>query len=78
MPVCGGTAEGIAVALFGPHVTGSDIDADERELPRGFAARAALGYDRVETETLRREVRELRAALAASGAATDPLRTNPS
>ncbi len=68
VPVCGGAAEGIAVALFGPHFTGADINPDERELLRRFAARAALGYDRVETENLRREVRELRAALAAAAA----------
>jgi hypothetical protein len=64
VPVCGGAAEGIAVALFGPHVTGSDITADERDLLRVFASRAALAYDRVETESLRREVGALRAALA--------------
>jgi hypothetical protein len=65
VPVCGGAAEGKAVALFGPHLTGSDITADERELLRIFAARAALAYDKVEIESLRREVSALGAALAA-------------
>jgi hypothetical protein len=63
VPVCGAAADGVAVALFGPHLTGADITADERELLHRFAARAALGYDRVEAAALRREVRELRAAL---------------
>jgi hypothetical protein len=64
VPICGGADEGIAVALFGPHLTGSDITADEQELLTAFAARAALAYDRVETDMLRSEVRALRAALA--------------
>ncbi len=68
VPICGGAVEGIAVALFGPHLTGTDINEDERELLRAFAARVAIGYDRVETELLRREVRALRTALAALGA----------
>ena len=61
VPVCGGAREGIAVALFGPHQSGSDIDGDERAMLQELAARAGAGYDRVETELLRREVRELRA-----------------
>jgi hypothetical protein len=65
VPVCGGATEGKAIALFGPHLTGSDITADERELLRIFAGRAALAYDKVEIDTLRREVSALSAALAA-------------
>jgi hypothetical protein len=68
VPVCGGAREGVAVALYGPHVTGSDIDPDERDMLREFATRAAIAYDRVETELLRAEVRALRAQLAARGA----------
>jgi hypothetical protein len=69
VPVAGGAREGVAVALFGPHVTGSDIDADERGMLRELAARAALAYDRVETELLRAEVRALRAQLATRSSA---------
>lgn len=65
VPVCGGAKDGIAVALFGPHETGSDIDGDERDMLQEFAARAGMGYDRVETELLRREVRTLQAQLTA-------------
>ena len=65
VPVRGGVAESLAIALFGPHRTGSDINADERVLLQDFAERAALGYDRVEVETLRRIVEHLRARAAA-------------
>jgi hypothetical protein len=64
VPVHGGATESIAILLLGPHASGSDINHDERELLRSFASQAALAYDRVETETLRREVATLRAALA--------------
>ena len=69
VPVCGGAREGIAVALYGPHSTGSDINADEREMLQKLATEAGLGYDRVETELLRREVLELRKQI---GAAPEP------
>ena len=65
VPVHGGATESMAIVLFGPHVTGSDINPDERDLLRDFASQAALGYDRVETEGLRREVKALREALTA-------------
>jgi hypothetical protein len=68
VPVCGGAREGIAVALYGPHSTGSDINADEREMLQKMAAEAGLGYDRVETELLRREVLELRKQIGAAPA----------
>jgi hypothetical protein len=67
VPVCGGAREGTAVALFGPHEVGSDLNADEREMLHELAEHAATAYDRVETDFLRREVRELRAKLAALG-----------
>jgi hypothetical protein len=70
VPVHGGATESIAIVLLGPHASGSDINHDERELLRGFASQAALAYDRVETETLRREVATLRAALAVAAPAT--------
>jgi hypothetical protein len=60
VPIVGGATESVAILLFGPHVTGSDINRDEQELLRDFAERAALGYDRVEVETLRRELQALR------------------
>ncbi|HUC17962.1 MAG TPA: hypothetical protein VMA37_09775 [Acetobacteraceae bacterium] len=63
VPVRGGEPEGIAIALFGPHLSGSDINADERALLGEFAARAAFGYERAEIERLRSEVSALRAAL---------------
>ncbi|MCB8880698.1 hypothetical protein ACELLULO517_10685 [Acidisoma cellulosilytica] len=65
VPVHGGATESAAIILCGPHVTGSDISRDERKLLKHFAKQAALGYDHVETEALRREVVTLRAALSA-------------
>jgi hypothetical protein len=65
VPVRGGTRQGIAVTLFGPHESGTDINADEREMLQELARNAGLGYDRVETELLRREVLQLRAQIAA-------------
>jgi hypothetical protein len=67
VPIRGGATESVAIALFGPHVTGSDISRDEQELLRLFAETAALGYDRVEVETLRRELQALRASGARAG-----------
>jgi hypothetical protein len=63
VPLRGGVTESIAVIFCGPHLSGADISYDERELLRDFAAHAALSYDRVEANTLRREIQELRAAL---------------
>jgi hypothetical protein len=60
VPVRGGVTESLAMALLGPHVTGSDINADEQSLLRDFAEQAAFGYDRVEVEFLRREIEALR------------------
>jgi hypothetical protein len=60
VPVCGSAGEGIAIALYGPHDTGSDINADECETLHELADHAGLGYDRAETEQLRREVQRLR------------------
>ena len=68
VPVCGGAREAIGVALFGPHETGSDINADEIQMLQDLASRAAAGYDRVETVILRREIDALRRQLAQLGA----------
>ena len=65
VPVFGGAKEAVAIALFGPHASGSDINADERPMLQDLASRAAIAYDRVETETLRQEVSRLRSQLAA-------------
>ena len=58
-----------ALALFGAHVTGTDIGADEIELLHETATRAAEAYARAETDLLRREVAALRARLARLDAA---------
>jgi GAF domain-containing protein len=65
VPVRGGAGEPLAVALYGAHEAGSDLDADERAMLGTLADRAGAAYERVEVETLRREVAELRRQLAA-------------
>ena len=64
VPIRGGVTESVAVIFCGPHLSGADISYDERELLRDFAARAALGYDRVEANQLRQEIEQLRQKLA--------------
>ena len=61
VPVRSGITEATAVVLLGPHETGNDIDADEREMLDRLAARAAAGYERVVTGMLRQEVAQLKA-----------------
>ena len=63
VPIRGGVTESAAVIFCGPHLSGADISYDERELLRDFATRAALSYDRVEANELRREIEALRARL---------------
>jgi hypothetical protein len=63
VPVRSGIPEATAVVLFGPHESGNDIDADEREMLQRLAMRAAAGYERVVTTLLQQEVAQLRAQL---------------
>lgn len=65
VPVRSGIPEATAVALFGPHETGNDIDEDEREMLDEFGVRAAAGYERVVAGLLRQEVAQLKAQLVA-------------
>jgi len=57
LPVCGG----MAIALYGPHRSGADLNADERELLVRFANDATGPYARLEIATLRARVRALEA-----------------
>ena len=51
--------------LLGPHETGNDIDADEREMLVQFTEHAAAAYERVITTLLQQEVAQLKSQLAA-------------
>jgi hypothetical protein len=73
VPIFGLAGQATAIALFGPHVTGSDITRDEYEMLQALAVQAGHGYDRVEIATLRRELRDLRTQLPASLKAPPPL-----
>lgn len=67
VPILGGASETTAIVLFGPHVTGTDINRDEQDLLSEFAERAALGYDRIEFAILRQELQALRLGLKPTG-----------
>jgi hypothetical protein len=67
VPILGGASETTAIVLFGPHVTGTDINRDEQDLLSEFAERAALGYDRIEFAILRQELQALRMRLKPTG-----------
>lgn len=49
-----------AIALYGGHTGGEDLDPDERRSLRGLAAGAALAYDHLTAEALNKTVAELR------------------
>jgi len=63
VPIRGVVPEATAVALFGPHETGNDIDPDECQMLGRLGQRAARAYERVITRMLRQEVAELRAQI---------------
>jgi hypothetical protein len=72
VPIFGWAGQSIALALFGPHETGSDITPDECDLLHMLAIQAGHGYDCVEKETLHRELQDLRAQLAGRAEAPPP------
>ena len=72
VPIFGWAGQAIGLTLFGPHETGSDITPDECDMVQALAIQAGHGYDRVEKETLRRELRELRAHLTDHAHAPPP------
>ncbi|WP_148210630.1 hypothetical protein [Beijerinckia indica] len=66
VPVRGGSGASLAIALYGPHQVGTDLDADECTMLGSLADCAGAAYERVEIEALRHEVAELRSRLAAA------------
>jgi hypothetical protein len=65
VPVRSGIPEATGVVLLGPHDSGNDIDADEREMLEKLAAHAAAGYERIVSRLLREQVAELKAEVKA-------------
>jgi hypothetical protein len=53
-----------AVALYGAHVNGADIDHLEVGLLEDFAARIALAYEKYSKRTIQEELQALRQQLA--------------
>lgn len=62
-----------SIALYGPHVSGEDIDPDEVRMLERLSNAAAAAYDHIEAEALRHKVQELAALLQSQRAASTPL-----
>jgi hypothetical protein len=77
VPVDSEIPEATAIALFGPHQSGNDLDDDELEMLQKLAARAAAGYERVVTKMLREEVAKLKSQLDRMRNANQQENTNP-
>ncbi len=65
VPVRSGIPEATAVLLLGPHESGNDIDADEREMLEKLATRAAAGYERIVARLLSEQIAQLKAEVNA-------------
>jgi hypothetical protein len=61
-----------AVAVYGPHETGDDIDPLEEEVLYEFAQNALRGYEHSEVASLRRELASLHRGLGFSDGLGDP------
>ncbi|HSU04879.1 MAG TPA: hypothetical protein VLI93_04845 [Acetobacteraceae bacterium] len=57
--LCVPIGDGLALAFYGPHRSGADLNADERDLLARFVTKAAAAYSRLEIEALRARVRIL-------------------
>jgi hypothetical protein len=53
-----------AVAMYGPHATGSDFDRLEAKKLENFAQQIALGYERVSKNLMQNELQQLRQQIA--------------
>jgi hypothetical protein len=53
-----------ALALYGPHASGADLDANERAMLRRIAQSAAAVYAEIENDELRRQVSALERKLS--------------
>ena len=63
MPV-GNPRRCFAVALYGGHEIGTDLDSNERELLARLARDAEIAYAHVDRETLQKRIFDLEGALA--------------
>jgi hypothetical protein len=78
VPLCSGIPEATAVALFGSHQAGNDIDADEREMLGRLATKTTAASERVIADLLRQQVAQLQKQLAElQSAPTSPGRKLP-
>jgi hypothetical protein len=58
-----------AIALYGPHASGADLDANERGMLKRIAQNAAAVYAEIENDDLRRQVSGLKRKLSPSATA---------
>ena len=58
-----------ALALYGPHASGADLDADERAMLKRIAENAAAVYAELENNDLRHKISILERKLSANGSA---------
>jgi hypothetical protein len=56
-----------ALALYGPHASGADLDADEHAMLKRIAQNAAAVYAEIESHDLRRQVSILERKLSKTG-----------
>jgi hypothetical protein len=56
-----------ALALYGPHASGADLDADEHAMLKRIAQNAAAVYAELENSDLRRQVSTLERKLSGNG-----------
>ena len=66
-----------ALALYGPHASGAELDANERAMLGRIAQHAAAVYAEIENDELRREISTLEQKLSktTAGAAKRPKRS---
>jgi hypothetical protein len=62
----------LAIALYGPHASGADLDSNEREMLARLGERAAHGYAELEAAALRSRIAALERELAARGLTSQP------
>jgi hypothetical protein len=56
-----------ALALYGPHASGADLDANERAMLKRIAQHAAAVYAEIENDELRRQISTLEQKLSKAG-----------
>jgi hypothetical protein len=67
----------LALALYGPHATGNDLNHDERAMLAELADKAASAYMKVEHDQLRQRIAALEGELKTIAAKLAAPRSSP-